>query len=97
MALGLCDSFKGIYSKDAGDVAKWLRRGFAKPLFGGSIPPVASNFLLCGVWCIVEVFGMRICRIGMMLVRDFHPLVPCQALGHALVFSPIKETFAKLR
>ena len=28
-----------------GDVAKWLRRGSAKPLFGGSIPPVASNFL----------------------------------------------------
>ena len=26
-----------------GDVAKWLRQGFAKPLFGGSIPPVASN------------------------------------------------------
>ena len=26
-----------------GDVAKWLRRGSAKPLFGGSIPPVASN------------------------------------------------------
>ena len=26
-----------------GDVAKWLRQGFAKPLFGGSIPPVASK------------------------------------------------------
>ena len=26
-----------------GDVAKWLRRGSAKPLFGGSIPPVAST------------------------------------------------------
>ena len=26
----------------------------------------------------------------------FHPLIPCQALGHALVSSPIKETFAKL-
>ena len=25
-----------------GDVAKWLRRGSAKPLFGGSNPPVAS-------------------------------------------------------
>jgi hypothetical protein len=24
-----------------GDVAKWLRRGSAKPLFGGSNPPVA--------------------------------------------------------
>ncbi len=27
-----------------GDVAKWLRRGSAKPLFGGPNPPVASNF-----------------------------------------------------
>ncbi len=26
-----------------GDVAKWLRRGSAKPLFGGSNPPVAST------------------------------------------------------
>ena len=26
-----------------GDVAKWLRRRSAKPLFGGSNPPVASN------------------------------------------------------
>ena len=31
-------------SRDAqGDVAKWLRRRSAKPLFGGSNPPVASN------------------------------------------------------
>ena len=27
-----------------GDVAKWIRRGSAKPLFGGSNPPVASIF-----------------------------------------------------
>ncbi len=27
-----------------GDVAKWLRRGSAKPLFTGSNPVVASNF-----------------------------------------------------
>ena len=66
MASGLCDSFKGIYSKDAGDVAKWLRRGFAKPLFGGSIPPVASNFLSCVMGCIVVVVRMRIFRIGSM-------------------------------
>ena len=26
-----------------GDVAKWLRRRSAKPLFGGSNPPVASS------------------------------------------------------
>ena len=26
---------------ESGDVAKWLRRGSAKPLFGGSNPPVA--------------------------------------------------------
>ena len=26
-----------------GDVAKWLRRRSAKPLFGGSNPPVASK------------------------------------------------------
>ena len=31
-----------------GDVAKWLRQGFAKPLFGGSIPPVASNKVQAG-------------------------------------------------
>jgi hypothetical protein len=28
-----------------GDVAKWLRRGSAKPLFGGSNPPVASSLV----------------------------------------------------
>ncbi len=28
----------------SGDVAKRLRRGSAKPLFGGSNPPVASYF-----------------------------------------------------
>ena len=36
--------FTSIPSRDAqGDVAKWLRRRSAKPLFGGSNPPVASN------------------------------------------------------
>ena len=31
-----------------GDVAKWLRRGSAKPLFTGSNPVVASIFILTG-------------------------------------------------
>ncbi len=31
----------GILAGDCGDVAKWLRRRSAKPLFGGSNPPVA--------------------------------------------------------
>ena len=36
--------FRFTPSRDAqGDVAKWLRRRSAKPLFGGSNPPVASN------------------------------------------------------
>ena len=32
----------------------------------------------------------RICRIGMMRVHCFHPLLPCQALGQALVSSAVK-------
>ena len=30
---------------------------------------------------------IRICGIGTMLVHGFHPLIPCQALGQALVLS----------
>ncbi len=30
------------FTEHRGDVAKWLRRRSAKPLFGGSSPPVAS-------------------------------------------------------
>ena len=33
-----------VSKQHRGDVAKWLRRRSAKPLFGGSNPPVASNF-----------------------------------------------------
>ena len=35
------------FSRNAkrGDVAKWLRRRSAKPLFGGSNPPVASKII----------------------------------------------------
>ncbi len=32
------------FAAECGDVAKWLRRGSAKPLFTGSNPVVASNF-----------------------------------------------------
>ena len=35
------DRFRG---RKRGDVAKWLRRRFAKPLFTGSNPVVASNY-----------------------------------------------------
>ena len=35
-----------LFWPHGGDVAKWLRRRSAKPLSGGSIPPVASMVLL---------------------------------------------------
>ena len=36
--------FRSNRASPWGDVAKWLRRRFAKPLFTGSNPVVASNF-----------------------------------------------------
>jgi hypothetical protein len=37
--------FRSIRYIPWGDVAKWIRRGSAKPLFTGSNPVVASNYL----------------------------------------------------
>ena len=41
--------FRLFFRNERGDVAKWLRRGSAKSLFGGSNPPVASIFYYAGV------------------------------------------------